>query len=157
MKTLKFSFLFFLSFLFSKPLLAKYASISTKFHSEIIVNIADSDKKREIGLMFIKKLKKTNGMLFLYPYPQNVNIWMHKTILPLDILFINKDNRVLSIKTGVPFSKDLISSGSKVSAVLEIPRGCAKKLEINEGDILFWEIIKKEKKQNIRYYHCLDY
>ena len=83
-------------------------------------------------------------------------MWMHNTFLPLDIIFIDKTSKVLSIKEGIPLSKELISSNYAVNAVLEIPKGCSKKLNIRKDEVVSWTLINKQKKENIRYYHCLD-
>ena len=81
---------------------------------------------------------------------------MHNTKIPLDIIFINEQNKVVLVKKGKPLSKEIISSVFPVIAVLEIPEGCAKTLDIKLGDKTSWRIIKAKVK-NIRYYHCLDH
>jgi uncharacterized membrane protein (UPF0127 family) len=52
--------------------------------------------------------------------------------------------------------RNLISSEIKISAVLEIPRGCAKKLKVKKGQIVSWIIKKTAEIKNIRYFHCLN-
>ena len=94
--------------------------------------------------MNIKQLKTYNGMLFIYDTPQIVNFWMYNTLIPLDIIFIDDKNIISSIKEGIPMEKNLITSDIKISAVLEIPRGCAKKLKVKKGQIVSW-IIKKNR------------
>ena len=105
--------------------------------------------------MNIKKLKDYDGMLFLYAIPQKVNIWMYNTIIPLDIIFIDKKKKISSIKFGDPYSTDLLSSAVEVLAVLEIPRGCSKKLNFKIGDKINWTLKKKSEIKNITYYYCL--
>ena len=87
-------------------------------------------------------------MLFIYDAPQIVKFWMYNTFIPLDIIFIDDRNIISSIKEGIPMKKSLISSEIKISAVLEIPRGCAKKLKVKKGQIVSW-IIKKRLKLKI--------
>ena len=95
-------------------------------------------------------------MLFIYNTPQIVKFWMLNTYIPLDIIFIDNRNIISSIKEGIPMKKQLISSEINIVAVLEIPKGCAKKLKIKKGESVFW-IKKKEKEiKNIRYFHCLN-
>jgi len=93
-------------------------------------------------------------MLFLYNKPQIVNMWMHNTLIPLDVIFIDENNKVLSIKDGNPLSKKVISSDKKVIAVLELPKNCSTKLRLNIGDKLNWDFLKLSKKKS---YHCLSY
>ena len=107
--------------------------------------------------MFVNKLSQTNGLLLLYKKPKIVKIWMHNTQIPLDIIFINDQKKVILIRKGKPFSKKIISSITPVIGVLEIPEGCAKKLHIKVGDKTSWRMVNRTKVKNIRYYHCLDH
>ena len=103
--------------------------------------------------MWKKKLINSSGMFFLYKKPQIVYIWMHNTFIPLDIIFIDENKKVVSIKTGNPLSKKIISSNKEVIAVLELPKNCSKKLNLNVGDELDWDFLKLSKKKS---YHCLS-
>ena len=125
--------------------------------SDLLIKVAQTEEEKKKGLMFVDKLLQTNGLLLLYKKPKIVKIWMHNTQLPLDIIFINDQNKVVLIKTGKPFSKKIISSITPVIGVLEIPEGCAKKLDIKVGDKTFWRDVNNSKVKNIRYYHCLDH
>ena len=125
--------------------------------SDLLIKVAQTEEEKKKGLMFVDKLLQTNGLLLLYKKPKIVKIWMHNTQLPLDIIFINDKNKVVLIKTGKPFSKKIISSITPVIGVLEIPEGCAKKLDIKVGDKTFWRLVNNSKVKNIRYYHCLDH
>ena len=103
--------------------------------------------------MWKKKLTNTSGMLLLYQKPQIVNIWMHNTYIPLDIIFIDENYIVQNIKVGNPLSKKLITSEKKVIAVLELPKNCSKKININIGDKISWSITSLLKKKT---YYCLS-
>jgi len=148
-------FLFFLFFpLFS---ISKEAIVFSQTFSNLLVKVAQAEEEKRKGLMFVDKLSQTNGLLLLYKKPKIVKIWMHNTQLPLDIIFINDQNKVVLIRRGKPFSKKIISSITPVIGVLEIPEGCAKKLDIEVGDKTFWRVANKSEVKNIRYYHCLDH
>ena len=128
-------FLFFLFFpLFS---ISKEVIVYSQTFSDLLIKVAQTEEEKKKGLMFVDKLLQTNGLLLLYKKPKIVKIWMHNTQLPLDIIFINDQNKVVLIKTGKPFSKKIISSITPVIGVLEIPEGCAKKLDIKVGDKTF--------------------
>ena len=148
-------FLFFLLFALSS--FSKEAVVSSKKFSDLLVKVAKTEEEKHKGLMFVNKLSQTNGLFLLYKKPKIVKIWMHNTEIPLDIIFINNENKVILIRKGEPFSKKIISSITPVIGVLEIPEGCAKKLDIKVGDKTSWRIVKKTKVKNIRYYHCLDH
>ena len=149
---------FFLLFLFF-PLfsISKEAIVFSQTFSDLLVKVAQTEEEKQKGLMFVDKLLQTNGLLLLYKKPKIVKIWMHNTQLPLDIIFINDQNKVAYIREGKPFSKKIISSITPVIGVLEIPEGCAKKLDIKVGDKTFWRLVNNSKVKNIRYYHCLDH
>ena len=63
---------------------------------------------------------------------------MLNTFIPLDIIFIDNRNTISSIKEGIPMEKKIISSEINIADVLEIPKGCAKKLKIKKGETVFW-------------------
>ena len=156
MRFFLYSFLLFVVFL---PLnsTSKEAIVFSQTFSDLFVKVAETEEEKQKGLMFVDKLLQTNGLLLLYKKPKIVKIWMHNTQLPLDIIFINDQNKVVLIRSGEPFSKKIISSITPVIGVLEIPEGCAKKLDIEVGDKTFWRVVNKNELKNIRYYHCLDH
>lgn len=58
-------------------------------------------------------------MLFVYDEPQEVSFWMKNTSIPLDIIFINEDEEVISVRQGTPMSEESIVE-SEVQYVLEV-------------------------------------
>ncbi|MAI59464.1 MAG: hypothetical protein CMM92_00405 [Rickettsiales bacterium] len=156
MRFLLYSFFLFLIILPSNSI-SKEAIVFSETFSNLLVKLAKTEEEKQKGLMFVNKLSKTNGLLLLYKKPKIVKIWMHNTQIPLDIIFINDQNKVVLIKKGEPFSKKIISSVTHVIGVLEIPDGCVKKLDIKVGGKISWRVVNKTKVKNIRYYHCLDH
>src|ERR1700688_3923533 len=99
------------------------------------VEIADNDADRARGLMFRKELPEGKGMLFDFKSEQDVSFWMQNTYIPLDMIFIRSDGRILRIaENTVPLSTRMIPSGGPVRAVLEVIGGTAKKLGIAARD-----------------------
>ena len=156
MRILSYKILFCVIFGFTELRSNEFALIHSKNFSNLLVKTAFDNNTKQKGLMNIKQLKTYNGMLFIYDTPQIVNFWMYNTLIPLDIIFIDDKNIISSIKEGIPMEKNLITSDIKISAVLEIPRGCAKKLKVKKGQIVSWIIKKAAEIQNIRYFHCLN-
>jgi uncharacterized membrane protein (UPF0127 family) len=99
------------------------------------VELADSDTERAKGLMFRRELPEGRGMLFDFHRDQEVSFWMQNTYIPLDMIFIRGDGRILRIAENTePLSTRLIPSGGPVRAVLEVIAGTARKLGIAPGD-----------------------
>ena len=101
------------------------------------VEIAENAPQRAQGLMYRKRLGNNEGMLFIFDEPSIVHMWMKDTPLPLDMIFVASNGRVLRVAAGTtPYSEEIISSGSGVLGVLEIKGGRAAKLGIRAGDRL---------------------
>ena len=99
------------------------------------VELATNTAERTVGLMYRKELPEGRGMLFDFHDEQPVQFWMHNTYIPLDMIFIRADGRILRIaENTVPLSETLVPSGGPVRAVLEVIGGTAKKLGIAPGD-----------------------
>jgi uncharacterized membrane protein (UPF0127 family) len=99
------------------------------------VEMAITPQEKEHGLMFRRELPEGHGMLFDFGVDQPVAFWMKNTYIPLDMLFIRGDGRILRIAENTePLSERNIPSGGPVRAVLEVIGGTAKKLGIAPGD-----------------------
>lgn len=96
--------------------------------------VADTDERRQEGLMFVRALPKDTGMLFLFERTQRVSMWMKNTYIPLDMVFIRPDGVVDSIAANTtPFSLDIVASQGAINAVLELAGGSARELGITAG------------------------
>ena len=101
----------------------------------ITVEVMRTRDELERGLMFRKTMAADHGMLFDFGEPQPVTMWMKNTVLPLDMLFIAKDGRIVSIKhNATPFSLAEIPSGGIVLGVLEVNAGTANRIGPTPGD-----------------------
>ena len=99
------------------------------------VEMATTEEEKTTGLMYRKELPDGKGMLFDFSPEQQVSMWMKNTYIPLDMIFIRADGRILRIaENTVPLSEALVPSGGPVRAVLEVIAGTAKKLGIAPGD-----------------------
>lgn len=108
---------------------------SSQFRFE--VEIADDPTERAEGLMYRETMADNAGMLFLYSAPQPVQFWMKNTPMSLDIVFVRADGTIARIaERTTPFSEDMIPSGEKVSAVLEVKAGMMHQLGVRVGDRL---------------------
>ncbi|HEV8330825.1 MAG TPA: DUF192 domain-containing protein [Steroidobacteraceae bacterium] len=109
------------------------ATPDAKLH-RIDVWIADNDMRRARGLMFVENMADDAGMLFIYPQPQEISMWMKNTHLSLDMVFVSANGRVHSIVANTkPMSLDTISSKGTVLAVIELKAGSAARMNIRPG------------------------
>ena len=65
---------------------------------KIKVEIADTPEKRAEGLMFRDHLNENSGMFFVFDEESSHSFWMKNTLIPLDIIWINADKKVVYIK-----------------------------------------------------------
>lgn len=99
------------------------------------VELALSPRQQAQGLMFRRRLAADAGMLFVYPTPRIITMWMRNTYIPLDMMFIGPDGRIVRIAERTrPMSTETISSGRPALAVLEVNAGTAARLGIRSGD-----------------------
>src|SRR5512139_2972016 len=107
------------------------------------VEIVDNDADRAKGLMYRKELPEGRGMLFDFHRDQEVSFWMQNTYIPLDMIFIRGDGRILRIEENTePLSTRMIPSRGAVRAVLEVIGGTSRKLGIAPGDRVASRIFK---------------
>ncbi|WP_254601921.1 DUF192 domain-containing protein [Sphingomonas bacterium] len=103
------------------------------------VETAATPESQERGLMYRKYMPADQGMIFPMEPPRPATFWMKNTYLPLDIIFIGPDHRIISIAARAkPLSEDLIPCPQPVAAVLELNGGVAAKQGIKPGDVVEW-------------------
>lgn len=96
--------------------------------------LADEPDRRARGLMFVKHLADDEGMLFIYEQPQPISMWMKNTFIPLDMVFVGADGKVLNVAENTePHSLKTIDSSGNALGVIELKGGMAKKLRIAKG------------------------
>ena len=99
------------------------------------VEMATTDAERAQGLMNRKELPEGQGMLFDFQRDQEVGFWMKNTYIPLDMIFIRSDGRIMRIAENTePLSEKIVPSNSPVRGVLEVIAGTTRKLGIAVGD-----------------------
>jgi len=104
------------------------------------VELAESPQDVQIGMMYRKSMDADMGMLFLMPSNQMQSFWMKNTYVPLDIVFLSEDNRVVSIQAdAVPLSSQSLPSTGPANKILELPGGTCAKFGIEVGSLWSWE------------------
>lgn len=113
---------------------------------EVRVEIADSPKERDKGLMNRENLEHDTGMLFVFMEPQMLSFWMKNTKVPLDIIFFDADGNFVNGLTMEPCTKDPCPSykAAALSAyALEVPKGYRADKKIGTG----WKLDLKQVKK----------
>ncbi len=104
------------------------------------VEIADTTEKQARGLMFRDELADNRGMLFVFRREAPRAFWMRNTRIPLDIIYLDRDLRVVSITHNArPCRTQRCPSYPREGPamyVLEVNAGQARSLGLERGDTL---------------------
>lgn len=107
------------------------------FDIELVSTLEDVRK----GLMHRESLPEKSGMLFFFGDERERGFWMKNTLISLDMLFIKADGTIHHIhEKAVPHDLTPIKSQGPVAAVLEINGGLTRKLKIQEGDKVIYDL-----------------
>jgi len=108
--------------------------------NHFFVELAQTKQEQENGLMFTKRLEPDSGMLFVYQDEARRSFYMKNTYIPLDIIWINKEKKVVFIKKNAgPESSGVfeeIYPQEKAMYVLELSAGSSDKNGLKVGDEL---------------------
>lgn len=101
----------------------------------IDIEIADTPYEWETGLMYRESLGEDQGMLFIYSNEAPRSFYMKNTLIPLDLIFYNKDSTVVSFhENAVPRDLTPIPSGEPAQFILEVNAGKVNEWNIETGD-----------------------
>ncbi len=96
------------------------------------------------GMQFRSSIAPDHGMLYAHKTPGNYGYWMYQTLIPLDMIWMDPDHRVVEIVENVPPCKTPASQcphygGNKTAQyVLQLGGGMAKKYGLKVGDAITW-------------------
>lgn len=111
--------------------------VSQDARHHFTVELALTPEQREQGLQHRESLPPDHGMLFDFGAEQSVYFWMKNTPIPLDMLFVAGDGRIVGFaRRTTPYSHNTIPSPQPVRYVLEIGGGIARHLGLQVGDRL---------------------
>jgi len=101
------------------------------------IDIADTLSQRAAGLMFRPALPENRGMLFVYPEPQSIGVWMKNTLISLDVVFLNADAIIVGVLPNrqpcVTHPCPIYSSPTPAHYMLELQAGSAEKHKLSVG------------------------
>lgn len=118
----------------------KFIKIYLPNGKSVTAELAVTDEERQRGLMFREKLLPDQGMLFVFEEEGLYSFWMKNTLISLDMLWINKDRRIVHIARNVPPCKEdpcpSYSPERPGFYVLELGAGAADRLGLKLFDRL---------------------
>jgi hypothetical protein len=100
----------------------------------IRAELANTPQTRRTGLMFRQHLASSSAMIFVFPKPQRVSMWMKNTLIPLSVAFIDADGRIINIEDMEPQSEQTHSSTDFATYALEMNQGWFAARGIRDGD-----------------------
>jgi uncharacterized protein len=116
---------------------AKRASVvlaGTQGERKVTVEVVSSPRSVERGLMYRQFMPPDAGMLFLMGEEEVHSFWMRNTLIPLDMIFIGKDLKVVGVVENAEPRTDTSRSVGKPSLyVLEVNGGWTSKNGIGAG------------------------
>lgn len=112
----------------------------------IKAEMAKSGRETMVGMMFRDSVPEKSGMLFLFDGLEEHVFWMKNTFVPLDIIFVGLDKKIIHIhKMAKPMSLEPIPSNGKAFSVLEIGGG--------QSDILGLEVGNQLENADLDFYY----
>jgi uncharacterized membrane protein (UPF0127 family) len=99
-----------------------------------VIEIADDEAKVARGLMYRKSMDENHGMLFVFDKPDTYSFWMKNTLIPLDIIYIDADGKVLEIHDRKPLDETGKAPEKPALYVLELNENRAKAIGLKPGD-----------------------
>ncbi len=116
----------------------KVAFLTDDGREEFVVEVMRTVEERQKGLMHRDDLPERNGMLFVFEQPQELSFWMKNVKFPIDIVFFDKDKKMLNVAREVPGClkdpcENYVSNGD-AKYVLEIGSGKAEEIGLEVGD-----------------------
>lgn len=101
---------------------------------ELDIELAETPEEISYGMMYRKSMDPNTGMLFLMGDEAPRSFYMKNTFVPLDIIYINDEGKVVSIqKNAKPLDETSLPSGAPASLVLEVTAGFSDRYGITEG------------------------
>ena len=105
---------------------------------------ADTPKREQQGMMFIREMDEHTGMLFMFPENKPVTMWMKNTYVSLDLVFLNAQGKIDYIAANAtPKSEAIIGPPTPEFAVLELKGGACESFGVKVGDKVLHKNFKK--------------
>jgi uncharacterized membrane protein (UPF0127 family) len=124
-------------FMFKKQGELTFTNADKQVLAKVDIEIAKDDYSRELGLMFRKSMEENQAMLFIFPMDQKLSFWMRNTYIPLDMMFVNSANKIITIhKNTQTLSDQSYAATENGKYVVETVAGYTDKHNIKVGDYI---------------------
>lgn len=111
--------------------------------TRVQVEVVDRHDQRARGLMYRRRLEADSGMLFVYPVESNRTFWMKNTYIPLDMVFIGDNRRVVGVvEHAKPLSLERLGVDRPSRFVVEVNAGFARRHGIRPGTRVLFEHVE---------------
>ena len=101
-----------------------------------VLEVAKTAETRERGLMRRDSMEADHGMIFVFRGPQNGGFWMRNTRIPLDIVYVDANGKVLTIKGMKPYEEKGVFSDGEYKWAIELNQGAASGAGLKVGDVV---------------------
>jgi uncharacterized protein len=134
----------FVALVLSSLLLGNYLTRPLKLYSigdsPLKVELAKTETQKTLGLGKREQLPKNHGMLFIYTRADYYQFWMKDTLMPLDIVWLDSQKRIINITANVsPTSyPQTFTPDQPAQYVLEVGAGRAAEAGLLPGDRISW-------------------
>lgn len=118
---------------------ANRASVSLSINNTPLrLLTAHTAEEQRRGLMLTTTIGNFDGMIFIYSSTDHRSFWMYNTFIPLDIIFISADNKVVHINENTQPHQiaPLILSVQLAKYVIELPTSGPLHSVIKVGDYI---------------------
>lgn len=118
----------------------EYKTTKARYRKAIFsLEVADTFRKLSVGLMKHGRIPKNGGMLLVFRKEGRHGIWMMNMKFAIDILWLDKRNRIVHIVEDAEpcrsiFSCEVYKPGKNAACVIELSAGSARRYRMKTGD-----------------------
>ena len=103
---------------------------------QFTLEVAATPKSQQLGLMHRQSMPADRGMIFVFPQERELSFWMKNTLIPLDILYLDKGGKVVAVRQMKAMDETPVPSGSPAKYAIELNQGTADRVGVKSGDVL---------------------
>ena len=103
---------------------------------EFTIEVAANEEQRQMGLMYRDSMPADHGMIFVFDDEEPLSFWMKNTRIPLDIAYLDRNAKIVSIQSMKPFDLTGIDSGKPAKYAIELNVGVATAAGLHVGDVI---------------------